>query len=211
MLRPHRGSDRISLIEGPPFERDLKALTDEFKTTSFENVFRPTKLPSSSPGVSFSEASRVSTTPPPNYASMARSVPQPQSETSDGYVITNGIPGSLRVCRNAQGQRVDRLLRFSSKGKLEVLKKHKFCNQFHILGSCNWGESCTHRHGRKLFDSDVIGLMLIARLSACPRGLRCDDERCVNGHCCPREGCEGNDCKFPKELHGIDNRIVAAV
>lgn len=210
MLRPHRGSDRISLIEGPPFEQELKALTDEFKTTSFGNVFRPTKLPSSSTRVSFSNASMVSRTPPPNYASMARSVPQPQSETSNGPSTTDGIPGSSRVCRNAEGQRVDRRLRLSSKSKLEVLKKHKFCNQFHILGSCSYGEVCTHKHGRKLLGQDVTDLMLIARLSACPRGLRCDDERCVSGHCCPREDCDGYDCKFPRELHGIDNRIVAA-
>ncbi|KAJ5320851.1 hypothetical protein N7476_003853 [Penicillium atrosanguineum] len=37
MLRPYRGSDRISLVEGPPFEQELKALKDGFRITSFGN------------------------------------------------------------------------------------------------------------------------------------------------------------------------------
>ncbi|KAJ5376881.1 hypothetical protein N7509_013767 [Penicillium cosmopolitanum] len=35
ILGPHRGSNRILLVEGPPFAHELKALVPDFETTSF--------------------------------------------------------------------------------------------------------------------------------------------------------------------------------
>jgi hypothetical protein len=96
-------------------------------------------------------------------------------------------------------------LQFSKKRKVEVLKQHKFCNQFHILGSCSWGKFCTHKHEPRLVGQEVVDLMWIARLSLCPKGLKCDDERCVNGHQCPNKNCMGRGCRFP---HGVDTNIV---
>jgi hypothetical protein len=98
-------------------------------------------------------------------------------------------------------------LHYSTKRKLEVLKQHKFCNQFHILGVCSYGGACTHKHEPRLIEQDVIDLMCVARLSACPRGLRCFDERCVMGHQCPKN-CILQSCKFP---HGVDTTIVTPV
>lgn len=149
-------------------------------------------------------------TPTPNYASVAKR-PFPISNDSSPTVnsLTRTIETSslkLVVCKNANDERVDSPLQISTKGKIEVLKQHKFCNQFHILGSCSWGGSCTHKHEPRLVEKDVVDLMWIARLSACPKGLQCDDESCVNGHRCPHRNCTGWGCKFP---HDVDTRIIS--
>ncbi|KAJ5207466.1 hypothetical protein N7491_001904 [Penicillium cf. griseofulvum] len=211
VLGPHRGSEHISLVEGPPFARELRDLASDFETTSFPEVFRSKKLFRK---VSFGGTTATTTptpprTPTPNYASVARKSPPLSSDSSQ---MTNPPTGSLIpsspkfvVCKNANGQRVDSPLQFSTKGKLEVLKQHKFCNQFHILGYCSWGDTCTHKHEPRLVEQDVVDLMSIARLSACPKGLQCDDWSCVNGHRCPHRSCVGRGCKFP---HGVDTKIV---
>lgn len=213
ILGPHRDSDRISLVEGPPFAHEMRQLAADFETTSFPQVFRSKKL---SKQVSLGTPAATPTltpprTPIPNYASVARKTPLMSNESSSVSNLPTGASATsniqLLVCQNAQGQRVDSPLEISTKGKLEVLKRHKFCNQFHILGSCFWGTSCNHKHGTRLVGQDVIDLMCIARLSACPRGLQCDDERCVNGHGCPRWGCPGLGCSFP---HEVDTRIVTS-
>lgn len=148
-------------------------------------------------------------TPTPNYASIARTAPQRPDESPQQTNTSTRMPTNssinLVVCKNANGERVDSPLQYSPKGKLDILKQHKFCNQFHILGSCFWGESCTHKHEPRLIGQEVVDLMQIARSSACPKGLRCDDERCVSGHQCPYKGCMVKFCKFP---HDVDIRIV---
>lgn len=213
VLEPHSGSSLISLVEGPPFPRELRELATEFKATSFPSVFRPKKL---SRKVSFGcKAVAQSITPPrtptSNYASVAKTAPQ---ASEGGSTLTKtptkkSVPPSsmLIVQRNMNGERVDGPLHYSTRAKLDVLKQHKFCNQFHILGSCSYGEACTHRHDPRLADQEVIDLMWIARLSPCSKGLRCDDERCVNGHRCPRENCTVRGCKYP---HEVDTRIVTS-
>jgi hypothetical protein len=211
VLGPHRGSDHISLVEGPPFARELRDLASDFETTSFPEVFRSKKM---SRKVSLGDTTAIPLptpprTPTPNYASIAKRTPPisndstPMTNTSTKTLATSSL--KLVVCKNANGQRVDSPLQFSTKGKLEALKRHRFCYQFHILGSCSWGETCTYNHKPRLVERDVVDLMWIARLSACPKGLECDDESCVTGHRCPRESCTGSDCKFP---HGVDTRIV---
>lgn len=145
-------------------------------------------------------------TPTPNYASVAKTAAEDLTKTTNP---PTGIPKpnnpKLFVCKNASGQRVDAQLRFSSKSNIETLKQNKFCNLFHILGSCSYGETCTHKHGPKLKGEEVTDLMWIARLSSCQKGLGCDDENCVSGHRCPQKICTVQGCKFP---HDVDTRIV---
>lgn len=213
VLGPHRGSNQISLVEEPPFPHELRDLASEFTTTSFPSVFRSKKL---SRRVSFGNKTVTQATTPPrtptsNYASIARTAPLVSKGNSSltKPAIQKLIPRSstLVVQRNVNGERVDGPLHYSTRAKLDVLKQHKFCNQFHILGSCSYGESCTHKHESRLADQEVVDLMLVARLSPCLKGLRCDDERCVSGHRCPRENCTAEFCRFP---HDVDTRIVVS-
>ncbi|KAJ5670358.1 uncharacterized protein N7477_005721 [Penicillium maclennaniae] len=202
VLGPHRGSSRISLVEGPPFPRELRDLASEFETTSFpsKSVIRQYK----------SRTSHHTIMPHANYASIARTSPlvsegsSPLTKPPTQKLISRS--SLLVVHRNVNGERVDSPLKYSTRAKLEVLKQHKSCNQFHILGSCFYGESCTHKHEPRLANQEVVDLKWIARLSPCSKGLQCNDERCVSGHRCPHETLKG--CKFP---HEVDTRIVLSL
>jgi hypothetical protein len=222
VLGPHRNSNtsksQITLVEGPPFAREIRELAPAFRTTSFPEVFRSQKL---SRRVSLSNtpttaAATGTGTPTANYASIVRTSnsrsPQNNPPSPSSPPPTPASPNNtkLPIHKNALGQRVDSPLHYSTRGKLEALKQHKFCNQFHILGSCSWGEGCTHKHNRRLVGQDVIDLMCVARLSVCPRGLNCEDEYCTSGHRCLVKGCVGpvGGCKFGGEMHGVDTRIV---
>lgn len=62
VLVPNLGDEtackRITLLEGPPFARELAYIKDKFRTVSFESVFRKEKLANIKRRVSFR------TTPP---------------------------------------------------------------------------------------------------------------------------------------------------
>ncbi|KAK6812464.1 hypothetical protein RU639_011866 [Aspergillus parasiticus] len=216
VLGPHRESDRISLVEGPSFAREMKELAPHFATTSFPDVFRSTKIISRR--VSFSNVTPPRT-PPQNYASAVKTTPPRSQSTSD---VNRRSPSpltsarisnrNLAVCKNAAGQRVDPPLRYSTRENVDSLKQRKLCNPYHIVGSCPYGENCNHDHVSRLRPQQVEDLRYIARLRVCPRGISCVDESCVCGHRCPRENCLGpgyNGCKFPKIMHGVDSSIVA--
>ncbi|KAJ5661908.1 uncharacterized protein N7477_009524 [Penicillium maclennaniae] len=84
VLTPDRGSNRISLVEGPPFAHELRDLASDFETTSFPEVFRSKKL---SRSVSFGGTTATPTptpprTPTPNYASIARTAPPIPDDSS---------------------------------------------------------------------------------------------------------------------------------
>lgn len=203
------------MVEGPPLGRELKELAADFETTSFPGVFRSRQLSrrGSFGGTVTPPVITPPRTPTENYASVARAAPAVPEVSVDNSTPANSPMRATRasnprlvVCRNANGERVDSPLHYSTKGKLEVLKQQKFCNQFHILGTCSYEErGCTHKHEPRLNEQDVINLMCVARLSACPRGLRCDDKNCVHGHRCPKD-CTLPTCKFP---HRVDTRIVS--
>ncbi|KAJ0419671.1 CCCH zinc finger DNA binding protein [Aspergillus carlsbadensis] len=209
-LGRHRGSDRISLVEGPRFASEMRQLADGFQTTAFETVFMSNKLKPARK-VSFCEPSTITPprTPIVNYASAAKTSP-PQSAALATTPAANTPTRSLAVCFNAKGHRVDRPLGTSAKGTVNALKRKKLCNPFHILGSCPYAD-CSHTHGPALSLQERIDLTSIARLCACQRGLWCEDPICINGHRCPWDNCTGKDCRFSKELHGVDTRIVREI
>ncbi|PYH48827.1 CCCH zinc finger DNA binding protein [Aspergillus saccharolyticus JOP 1030-1] len=45
LLGPHRGTNRITLVEAAPFAWELEQLSSEFRSTKFPAVFRSAKLP----------------------------------------------------------------------------------------------------------------------------------------------------------------------
>lgn len=77
------------------------------------------------------------------------------------------------------------------------------CNQFHLLGSCDYGDDCLYDHESLLSAQEKIDLTYIARLSVCQNGPFCRDADCLCGHCCPRAKCAGSGCRFPDSMHGI--------
>lgn len=192
------GSKRITLVKGPPFARDLADLAQSFATTSFPTLFRTTNiLPSR--GNSFAVTSPAA--PIENYASVAASAPK-------GVRPELNKTSQLRVLRNSQGQRVDAVLRFAQ-NDLQGLKNSSLCHQYHLMGSCSYGNVCVHMHGAKLVGKSLDALRFLTRLSPCSSGTRCDDPMCIYGHCCPRWPCHNRgSCRFSSEMHGIDTVVV---
>lgn len=188
----------------------MEELANGLETASFESVFMSHKLKPPR-RVSFgatSTSTLPSREPTPNYASAAKKSP-PLQYSSPAVDSTTPNAGHLKpqVFTNASGQRVDQRLTYSSKENVDKLKRRKLCNKFHLLGSCIYGE-CTHKHGPALSPQDIADLTYIARLSVCPNGIFCKDEKCICGHRCPFTNCSGFNCKFPESMHGVDTTIA---
>ena len=202
LLAPHTKTTSITLLKGPPFAPELAKLVPQFRTTSFEDIFRSTKLPSRQVLSTVTPPK----TPAPNYATAVRK-PLPLSSSFVPPAMANGTTNAIKsnIARNTKGQRVDIPLRFS---QLDIvsLKKQRLCNPYHILGNCNWGD-CHHPHGARLTGPKLEALKHIARMSPCPNGLECQDEHCISGHRCMKVNCVIFLCRFGKEMHGVDTVI----
>ncbi|KAL4993645.1 hypothetical protein BDV10DRAFT_199437 [Aspergillus recurvatus] len=232
VLGPHRGSTRISLVEGPPFPREMAELAARFETATFSDVFMSSKLrPPPAITVSFGAQDQdtsipIATAPTTsipssarNYASAAKasaaaSSPPAASVTTAATTNANKPKSKpqLLVCLNARNQRVDSPLKISSREAVTAIKRRKFCNQYHILGYCHrmatYG-SCTHEHGPELSKLELNDLMYIARFTPCYSGLMCRDIDCISGHRCPyQEYCTHKECRFHKDMHKVDTGIV---
>lgn len=191
----------------------MEELASDLTTTSFEKVFMSNKLKSRR--VSFSATNNFITpprTPTPNYASAAKKSPPLQSSSLALEPTTLDRDNVYRqVSKNARGQRVDRQVHYSSKENVDGLKRQKLCNQYHLLGSCSFGDSCTHKHGPALSPQGILDLTYIARLSVCSTGILCDDARCTSGHRCPQANCSERNCRFPAIMHRVDTKIVTTL
>ncbi|KAL4939687.1 hypothetical protein BDV06DRAFT_230893 [Aspergillus oleicola] len=209
LLCPHLRLKRISLVEGPPFGRDIQELADDFDTVSFENIFMSSKL---KPGrrVSFSNED-IAITPPAtpngNYAAVARATtlsPNTVAFPPRGSSISNRP--RLSLCLNQDDQRVDRPLQFSSKEKVAALKRRKLCNEFQIHRECSF-RSCSYTHDPNISAQEITDIMFIARSSPCDTGLTCRDVKCIFGHRCPQNNhCShfySGKCKFHARMHGV--------
>ncbi|PYI06090.1 hypothetical protein BO78DRAFT_124021 [Aspergillus sclerotiicarbonarius CBS 121057] len=162
------------------------------------------------------------TTPTRNYATIAKSNLQASSPKSSKKskisVITFDISPSYdthsqfnSVQLNSKSQRIDPPLRPSSYKNMVRLRNSKFCNRYHILGECVAGNECSHKHGRRLGVKDTHDLRWISRMNVCPNDIFCTDEKCISGHQCPWEHQNGHcseECKFPKEMHGVDKAVA---
>ncbi|KAI5205312.1 hypothetical protein E4T42_04186 [Aureobasidium subglaciale] len=124
------------------------------------------------------------------------------------------------VPRNKAGQRIDPPTPEFKKDEVNRLKKLKLCNAFHLRHGCPYPKGkCEHDHTYKCNPKEVETLKLVARMSACIHGSECSDVSCIYGHRCPfpesREGSmrgraciNGENCRFPAEMHNMDLTIV---
>ncbi|KAH7109286.1 C-x8-C-x5-C-x3-H type zinc finger protein-like protein [Dendryphion nanum] len=191
---------RITMIEGSPFAKELVSFMERFSVTSFDQVFRNTKLGSKT------VTSKVAPQPTlnPNYAAAV---------TSSGSMPPNSVMtlkddasvGVPPILRNSKGQRIDSVLQYFQ-NDVEALKKRKLCNSYHILAECPF-RGCTHTHGPRLSDKQLEALRAVARLTPCSNGLACKDKKCIAGHQCPRKQCNWQGCRFRKNLHDVDRNI----
>jgi len=212
--------ERITLLEALPFASGLEELASKFQVTSFRHVFRDTKLltrrvsfqdqgnrPPKSPSVSY--ATTVSKAPAAIRAEANSVLPKsPSSPALESKPATAELQ-PRRIYLNSRGQRVDQPVRYN-KILMNPLQARKLCNR-HFLTRCNFVK-CTHSHEGKLTDDQLETLKHIARQSPC-YSIWCEDPDCVNGHRCIHDPkCDrGSNCRFPEEMHSVDNKVVRSI
>ncbi|PYH93340.1 hypothetical protein BO71DRAFT_327898 [Aspergillus ellipticus CBS 707.79] len=86
LLGSHRESNRISLVQGPPFAWEMSQLAKDFQTTSFPNVFRSTKLPVRASSFSAAATRSANKSPPPRVSTSP--TPSTRSTRSASSVST---------------------------------------------------------------------------------------------------------------------------
>ena len=196
-------SKRITMLEGPRFARELVEFVDKFATTSFESVFRKTKLTARKVSFNISPP----TSPSPNYAgAVVQNLPLRPNPNAPSVPNSKLEMAEQTILRNSLGQRIDTPLRYSQ-NDLNDLRQRKLCNSYHLLGQCPY-RNCTHLHEPKLNGKQREALRFIARFTPCTNGLECDDTSCIAGHQCVRKTCVLVGCRFPREMHGVDMTVV---
>jgi hypothetical protein len=186
--------DHVTLLESIPFDGDLASMKSKFQSTSFENLFRTTKvIPSTAPPVlkplqtiqaTLPALSRVSSngtnasassTPAMTWASMtatpfvpaaSRSVtPSTQSSLPVQSPVAKSVPG---IDRNRLGQRVDKFDSTMPREEIQRIKKLKLCNIFYLQGSeaCT-NLNCSHDHDYRLNAKEKTYLREVARMTPC--------------------------------------------
>jgi hypothetical protein len=212
LLAPYSGdeskSNRVVLIEGPPFAKELDKLKDKFLVARFPGLFRSTKL--TTRRVSFS------TTPPPTPSPKATSYAATIANLADNTAVgINGLHHASMaitiptrkdypVLRNSRGQRLDAVIN-PPQSLVSVLRNKKLCNQYHILGECYFS-NCSFLHGGRLGEKEIEARRLLLRQAPCPSRLECREKNCLHGHQCPDRACMkiDNGCYFTREMHNVD-------
>lgn len=218
MLEPYLQSEadrsRITLVEGPPFAPELARIKDKFRTLSFPEILRSQKLPvvRSTPPQAPVTVSVTAPNASSGYASAAARPPSPgkMRPAPETPPVSSSRGGEKVVARNAQGQRVDIPLQYQKQDFFDI-RPLKLCNNYHLLGGCYQGKSCSHEHGERLGPRKLMALRAIARTAPCSWGLECDDPECISGHRCTKPNCVRSRCWFGEEMHDVDTKIVSKV
>lgn len=198
--------NKITMVRGPPFVRELAELLEHFVFTSFEGVFSSkssTKRRPSSPKT-------ASATPPLNNVDIAK-ITAPLMLQSPINGISQPKQPYFRILRNKNGERVDQIV-IHSPSIVDRLLHKRLCHAHHLLGQCNFSK-CQHQstHQLTINDDEWRALRNIARRTRCQRGLACSERNCVLGHQCLKDCLPGAGCRFSPSLHGVDVHVVSEV
>lgn len=146
----------------------------------------------------------------PSWASAAMTPPtQTASPPPTPQMSANVIK---QVLRNRYGQRIDPIVSYDP-NEVKRIKKLKMCNVHFLRDDCPY-EPCTHDHYYKPNKNEIATLKYVSRMTPCKFGSECDDLKCIYGHRCPndvegKKDCRwGENCRFERELHGLDRAPV---
>ena len=146
----------------------------------------------------------------PTWASTAMTAPQmaspPPTPQPASHAAVKQVP------RNRYGQRIDPVVQYDP-NEVKRIKKLKMCNVHFLRNDCPY-DPCTHDHHYKPNKNELATLRYVSRMTPCKFGSECDDLKCIYGHRCPsdtegKKDCRwGENCRFDRELHGIDRTVV---
>lgn len=199
-------SNRVILIEGPPFAKELAGLTNRFRVARFSSVFKNTKLASQRV---FTPTTTPPLTPTLNIPSYSATISTSIGAAAIGTDVTHHSsmtsPTAIsRVLHNSKGQRIDSIIH-PLPTLVHALRFKKQFNAFHILGECPFNK-CSFEHTPRLDKQAIEARQWIARQTPCHLGFQCRDEKCLRGHQCPHESCGRIDkgCNFTSKMHNVD-------
>jgi hypothetical protein len=166
--------DKIYLLEGPPFGRELEAL--RFKRIKYEDVFSSEKfdvynrspvLPVASP------AATKAGGPVTSYASAVTAAPMITPPSSTGHAS----PRLQKAQPTFTESQIQEAIR-----KIKSLRP-KPCNNFYLKRECSYGDDeCTFGHNYPLKDVDIAAMRRLAQQKQCNFGKECINERCYYSH-----------------------------
>jgi hypothetical protein len=174
---------RITLLEGPPFARELAVIQDKYRTVSFDKVFRSQMLVVN-PKRIVTSLPTPPRTPSTDYAMAAAQIPSSLASSTPQGPATGKQTATSTVLLNASNERVDSQLNYTLKD-FSAMKSRRLCNAFHLLGKCPYLDhfgNCQHDHVAKLGFKQLVALRAVARLTPCRNGRACRDRECLCGH-----------------------------
>lgn len=223
--------NRIGLLEGVPFERELVTMQNSFRSMKFKGLFRSSKIvvptqPQHSPQVMMSppitrtmsslsattNGSSYASTPTNGSGAWAAAAAMPPVALSSPPLTPQPIQTDpMYIPRNRWGQRIDSELKYD-RNMVKQVKALKMCNVHFLRGDCPY-ETCSHDHFYKPSKNELATLRYIARMAPCRMGSECDDAKCIYGHRCPAGNpCAfGDTCRFPDEMHNMDLTVVKGI
>ena len=183
LLSPYAGDEvkrqNITLLEGPPFARELVPLSKVFGTAAFPEVFRKTEFsirtkPEPQPATQSPKATK--------YAAIAATQTATPTAPPSAPVtpVQTSQPRPVDIIYDSDGQRVDGVLPDVPAGLIESTKAMKYCNNHHLRGKC-FHTKCTHRHGEFVKGQQLIALRHVCRWYRCSKDF-CSDEFCFYSH-----------------------------
>jgi hypothetical protein len=168
---------KIQLLEGPPFGRELDALS--FKRIKYDDVFSSEKFDvyqQRSPVLSMSSlttpATKVSV-PVTSYAAAVTTTPVTTPPSS----ISHGSPRPQKATIQYSETQIQDAIR-----KIKMLKP-KPCNNHYLKGECSYGDDdCTFGHKYPLKPDELQAMRRLAAQKQCNFGRDCINERCYYSH-----------------------------
>jgi len=200
--------DRITLLEGPPFARELIPLKDKFRTCKFETLFIDKNLAETGESVTAAPPEVITAQPKLGYALVASKSGSVQPDQ-----LARAVPniGKKHIPVNKNGQRVDTTLKYDQTD-FTLVKSRRLCNQFQLLGTCSFKGSygnCSYDHDFCLSETQKEALRAVSRLGRCISGSECRNADCIHGHHCNPRHCPGEMfCRFLSGLHNVDTVVV---
>lgn len=163
---------RVTLIEGPPFAREVAEMVGnkKFRKTSFENVFRNSKLPS---GTTSQDS------PPKRYVDI---VVSGMGSTADHSMWRGALKRPLPPKSPwDENGRVDLPVTRPPQADLDEAIARKPCERHHLFTRCKYGDGCAYSH-EELNEKQFIALRYVARQKLCRNSRQCHDVRCPYDH-----------------------------
>jgi len=170
--------NKIVLLEGPPFARELEALP--FEKIKYADVFNPEKfdayqIPRSAPAVG----------PPPGLLPSQMKVYNPIAPPSSYAAAVNTTPPSPPSSKSSPALQKATPV-FSETAIKDAVRRIKSlqpkpCNNHYLKGECTWDE-CRFKHDYKLKPDELQAMKKLAGLKPCNYGKDCINEKCYYNH-----------------------------